>query len=456
MNHPSLSNNFPPSMMLSTILTPFPGGGVDSFTTSEVSLILDNFTVIPYGVEVAGDIDSLNYATDGLVSIQSDGDIFFLSDTLTNTALASGNFSTEIRGQGEDYLGQVAIASELMGHFWVPANTPLTFDLDAWVSLTNHTHHLAATPVSSGVDLQLTLYNLSTQQSYNLLNISGLINTNSPENSEDSVNFSASQNFDSVTSGSQFLSSVNRETFTYFFEASYTMMLDQDAELILVGTLSSFNYNATFNSSYVKEPSPVTGTPGADKLQAGRDFQGQGNKLFTGAGDDEVDTLPGAALAQQSRIFTGSGADTLLVNNGDRANGGSGNDDFDATNASDYRLSGGNGDDRFLLGTAGRAIGGEGNDQFYVGEGGDNLIVGGAGADQFWLLSDAPQLITIPNRVTDFAQGVDVIGILNQGSDVGFANLSFNGENIALDGHVFATLVGFDTTTLTAADFLFS
>ncbi|MEB3227126.1 MAG: hypothetical protein VKJ27_01970, partial [Synechocystis sp.] len=71
MNHPSLSNNFPPSMMLSTILTPFPGRGVDSFSTSEVSLILDNFTVIPYAVEVAGDIDSLNYATDGLVSIQS-------------------------------------------------------------------------------------------------------------------------------------------------------------------------------------------------------------------------------------------------------------------------------------------------------------------------------------------------------------------------------------------------
>jgi len=55
--------------------------------------------------------------------------------------------------------------------------------------------------------------------------------------------------------------------------------------------------------------------------------------------------------------------------------------------------------------------------------------------------------------VTDFTQGTDVIGILNQGVD--FNALVFGGNTIALNGITFATLTGVDTTTLTAADFAF-
>jgi Ca2+-binding RTX toxin-like protein len=105
---------------------------------------------------------------------------------------------------------------------------------------------------------------------------------------------------------------------------------------------------------------------------------------------------------------------------------------------------------------SGRAIGGDGDDQFYVGEYGDNLLAGGAGADQFWLLTDDPALIEIPNTVTDFTQGVDVLGIMSQGVGVGFANLSFTGNSIALNGDTFATLTGVNTSTLTAADFVFN
>jgi len=174
--------------------------------------------------------------------------------------------------------------------------------------------------------------------------------------------------------------------------------------------------------------------------------------------NDEVDTLfaVNSPFSRGNRINTGSGQDTLSVNNGDRANGGSGDDYFDASGAMNYRLSGGKGHDIFDLGANGKAIGGEGDDQFYVGEGGDNLLSGGAGADQFWLLTDDPALLLdMPNIVTDFTQGTDVIGIMNQGAGVSFANLSFTGNSIALNGDTFATLAGFDTTTLTAADFVF-
>jgi glycerophosphoryl diester phosphodiesterase len=208
-----------------------------------------------------------------------------------------------------------------------------------------------------------------------------------------------------------------------------------------------------------QEAQLIVGTPGVDKLVAGtpeEPFDGINDLVFTGAGNDEVDaTTARSVIAGNNRISTGSGADEIFVGNGDRANGGSGDDIFDASGASGYRLSGGKGNDIFNLGMSGRAIGGDGDDQFYIGEGGDNLLSGGAGADQFWLLTDNPTLIEIPNTVTDFTQGVDVIGIMNQGAGVSFASLSFTGNSIALNGDTFATLTGVNTTTLTAADFVF-
>ena len=130
-------------------------------------------------------------------------------------------------------------------------------------------------------------------------------------------------------------------------------------------------------------------TSGADNIKAKitAGFDGVNDIVFSGAGDDTVDVAIGGTLTGFNRINLGSGKDTVFVSDGDRANGGSGDDDFDATGASKYRLSGGKGDDIFDLGANGRAIGGDGDDKFYVGEGGDNLLSGGAGADQFWLLT---------------------------------------------------------------------
>jgi glycerophosphoryl diester phosphodiesterase len=204
----------------------------------------------------------------------------------------------------------------------------------------------------------------------------------------------------------------------------------------------------------------VSGTAGNDTAIANDPnsnviLDGINDTVFTGAGNDEVDTTSviNSPLSRGNRINTGSGQDVIYANNGDRANGGSGNDELDATDASSYRLSGGKGDDIFYLGENGRAIGGDGNDQFYVGEGGDNLLSGGAGTDQFWLLSDvAPDTA---NTVVDFTQGTDVLGIAGQGAGVNFASLTRTGNSIALNGDVFATLNGFDTTTLTATDFVF-
>ena len=167
----------------------------------------------------------------------------------------------------------------------------------------------------------------------------------------------------------------------------------------------------------------VSGTPGNDTAIANDPdsnvvLDGINDTVFTGAGNDEVDTTfaINSPLSRGNRINTGSGQDVIYANNGDRVSGGSGNDELDATDASGYRLSGGAGDDLFYLGENGRAIGGDGDDQFYVGEGGDNLLSGGAGMDQFWLLTDmAPDTA---NTVVDFTQGTDVLGIAGQGEGI--------------------------------------
>ncbi|MEB3148205.1 MAG: hypothetical protein VKL60_04190 [Sphaerospermopsis sp.] len=207
------------------------------------------------------------------------------------------------------------------------------------------------------------------------------------------------------------------------------------------------------NASLIQDSQLVSGSPIPDTLIAGTDFDGIKDIVFTGAGNDQVDVPFGGPLVGDNRIFTGSGADAIYVGNGDRAFGGSGDDEIDATEASGYRLSGGAGNDTFFLGADGRALGGEGDDKFYVQEGGGNLISGGAGADQFWILTG--DLPAAANTILDFSMGTDVLGIGGQGAGFGFDDLTLSGNSIIINGTTVAVLNGVNTATLTAANFAF-
>ncbi len=215
-------------------------------------------------------------------------------------------------------------------------------------------------------------------------------------------------------------------------------------------------------SQFTVQPKAVTaeaqlvnvGTPGNDVVIAGIDIDAKSNILFTGAGNDEVDLVPAVTTfaANNNRINLGTGDDLLFVNKGDRHFGGDGDDVLDATDSQGgNRLSGGVGNDDFYLGAGDRLLGGEGNDRFFVQAGGDNILAGGTGADQFWMLTDT--LPSSPNTITDFTPGVDVIGIANQGAS--FNDLTLSGNSISLNGVSFATLIGIQTETLTADNFVF-
>ncbi|MFN9176547.1 MAG: hypothetical protein ACK58N_19100, partial [Synechocystis sp.] len=62
----------------------------------------------------------------------------------------------------------------------------------------------------------------------------------------------------------------------------------------------------------------------------------------------------------------------------------------------------------------------------------------------------------MPNIITDFTQGTDVIGVAAQGSGVNFDSLGRDGNNLSLNGTIFATLLGVNTELLTAADLVFA
>lgn len=204
-------------------------------------------------------------------------------------------------------------------------------------------------------------------------------------------------------------------------------------------------------ANLVQSSSTVSGTSGADKIEAGitKGFDGVNDIVFTGAGDDTVGSV-GGPLASGNRIDTGSGADTIYVANNDRFFGQTGDDIFNATDATGYRASGGAGKDRFFLGAQGRALGGDGDDRFDVTTGGGNILSGGAGADQFWIYNaEAP---ASANTVVDFQIGTDVLGFTG---GVKFDALTRTGNDISFGGKTIATLTGIETSSLTAANFAF-
>ena len=201
------------------------------------------------------------------------------------------------------------------------------------------------------------------------------------------------------------------------------------------GYLTSATKSAATVTIIDNEPTPV-GSTGNDLLIAtpGGKFDGQGNTIFTGDGNDEVD-LSTSSAAGGNRIDLGNGNDIIYVSINDIIFGGNGNDTFDATSGlGGNRMSGDAGNDIFYLGKGDRALGGAGNDKFYVQSGGSNLLSGGAGNDQFWLASG--QLPDAPNTILDFQIGTDVIGF------AGSAGLGINATTIKLNQ------VGNDTNIL--------
>lgn len=182
------------------------------------------------------------------------------------------------------------------------------------------------------------------------------------------------------------------------------------------------------------------------------DFDGIRDLVFTGAGEDIIDTTE--TVTGNNRLYGGSGNDEIFVGLNDRAFGNDGDDILDATvGKGDNRLYGGDGNDTFFLGENDRIIGGPGDDRMFAGSGGDNVLTGGSGDDQFWIATS--EIVEAANTISDFTSGEDVIGIAGLG--VSFEDLTITSSDdttVALDGSDLAVLLDVDSVSET--DFVFA
>jgi myo-inositol-hexaphosphate 3-phosphohydrolase/Ca2+-binding RTX toxin-like protein len=199
------------------------------------------------------------------------------------------------------------------------------------------------------------------------------------------------------------------------------------------------------------------GSLAADTLEAGINFDGEEDLVFSGAGEDTVEASTGNG---GNRLYGGSNNDELIVGRSDRAFGGAGDDTIEASLGGENRLYGGSGNDTVVAGFEDRVSGGDGDDRLFLSEGeieggGSNIVTGGAGADQFWIAN--AQLPANPSDITDFIFGEDVLGIGGIDTVAEFADLSITQDGddaiVSVGDNDLARLLGINANELTADQF---
>lgn len=244
-------------IILSTTLLPLPSYAANFSTLSNVSLTITNFTLLPTSVNTVATVDAVAITNEGEMDVTVDGDAVFESDQITKTALGSADFSTSIIGKGTDYLGATYIVSQLIGQFFVPANTPFSFGIQADATLANDTNNLALAPLSSLATLKLTLRDTLNNTKLTLLDFYGGLNTNAvPLLDQDSLALSMSP--DAKVTGSQLITQFGgaNESLLFSLTANYQFLFAQDTELLLTGRLDSCNFASNSPDVCVSVPEP--------------------------------------------------------------------------------------------------------------------------------------------------------------------------------------------------------
>jgi VCBS repeat-containing protein len=184
---------------------------------------------------------------------------------------------------------------------------------------------------------------------------------------------------------------------------------------------------------------------------------------FSGNGSFSY-TLSDGSLSSTATVQVAVGKNIKGTNNNDNLTGTAGNDfitgldgkDIISGNAGNDKIDGGSGNDKLYGGDGNDTlIGGSGNDLLW-GDAGDDLLYGGKGNDTLTGGSGSDIFAIAKGNgvetITDFSlsQG-DKIGLVDE---LRFSQLRFSGSQIMVGNEVLAVLNGFNTNTLTAANFV--
>ncbi|AFZ45595.1 Hemolysin-type calcium-binding region [Halothece sp. PCC 7418] len=229
------------------------------------------------------------------------------------------------------------------------------------------------------------------------------------------------------------------------------------------GQIFQFNIDLEAQEEEGEGDTPTGGQPAfgsleGNELNAGVDFFGENNLVFSGGGDDTVDV---STVDSGNRIYTGSASDEVFLGSNNRVFTGAGDDLVDSVLGRENRIYTGAGNDTITAGYEDRIVAGAGNDRFFLTEGeveggGDNTVTGGPGEDQFWIATAG--LPGAANTITDFTSGEDVLGVAGVGAtEIADLELDQDGDQalIGFDGDDLAVLIGVDSTALSDSDFAF-
>lgn len=199
----------------------------------------------------------------------------------------------------------------------------------------------------------------------------------------------------------------------------------------------------------------LRGEDGRDRMEGGRGndrlLGGEAGDTLDGAGgrdhlsgEDGNDELFGAAGADV--LFGGDGNDTMRGGGSDdQMTGGRGDDIMLGQDGNDV-MDGGAGRDWLIGGMRNDTLSGGGGDDTLDGGAGVNRLNGGGGEDIFVLDRDGGVAV-----VEDFS-GADQF-LMREGAR--FSDLSFGGNRILYDGDLVARVIGVETSSLDAGDFIF-
>jgi len=154
-------------------------------------------------------------------------------------------------------------------------------------------------------------------------------------------------------------------------------------------------------------------------------------------------------------IFGTLKADYIIAKNASMIYGKDGADVIDGVkDKGSNKIYGEQGNDLILGGLTDNLFGGAGDDQL-LAKSGDTRLSGNQGKDQFWF--NSKNFPTLPNIITDFQRGKDIIGITkfaNEFDDLTLVQVGTDTE-IQIDGKSLGILNNIKVNSLTEDDFLF-
>ncbi|WP_256875197.1 esterase-like activity of phytase family protein [Nostoc sp. C052] len=238
-------------------------------------------------------------------------------------------------------------------------------------------------------------------------------------------------------------------------QPNQTLLTGDGADFVEGTTGNTIQTGNGDDTVLVGRDSSVSGGEGNDRIFIGQNGPAQNTTADGGNGNDVITVVEASG---SNNLLGAAGDDNLSVIEGSRQSlfGGSGNDTL-TSGGSNNRLYGGSGDDKLFSNANDSLFGGDGDDVLFAGQGGSNSLTGGTGIDQFWIANAS--LPTSKNIVTDFAIGIDKIGLGGVGITQ-FSALTLlqqGSDTIVKTGNTeLASLLGITSTSLTANDFVFS